>query len=373
MLYLLAGNLIDLRRAPGGAVTEPIELLLSAWRRTHDVALADRIDALTERDVASDRPWLFDRRDNRAHDAWLATLSRDHDALPALLRSLLIGSSRLLHARLDALATIPEDPRIARTLARMILAVSSSTRDVWASLVERAADPVANAAIRDVLPELASYDRSKSGLRSAFRFVRQRLPASVPMPALPPLPPRDEVEARLVDAIAEHPRDDGAVRVYADWLLEREHPRGEYLTLICRRERKGLTALLAKRLDHLANVAYLSGPLDDLATRWDRDRTFGIDRSLDVHWSATALSWHLAARHPLARAIGSMRFVGAERPQRFAAIAAFVSAAPRLSRLENVPASVAEPLAHVLDGGWRFENNALICDTRAARGAVLET
>jgi uncharacterized protein (TIGR02996 family) len=77
---------------------------------------------------------------------------------------------------------------------------------------------------------------------------------------------QDPTERDLVDAIAEHPRDEEPYLVYADYLLQRGHPRGEYIALVCQKQRSGLSAASARRLAALESTPYLYGVLDDLAT-----------------------------------------------------------------------------------------------------------
>jgi uncharacterized protein (TIGR02996 family) len=341
--------------------SESTSQLLVAWRASRAVELADQIDEVTRRDPAADHPLMIDRADLQgAHEAWMASWARARDRhLPALLRSVFVVAPNRLAERLQVLADHPDDPRVARLLARHIQSVTPSTQAVWSAIVERSRDPVAYQAIRDVLPELASFDRERSGLRTAFRFVRRRL-APVTHVTVPVLAPRDVTEDRLVDEIARHPDDPDAVGVYADWLLEREHPRGEYLALA--RQRGARTIAHARRLARLENVPYLMGPLDDLATQWTRPRPLGIDRHLDVYWSASTLSWLEAARHPLARSVESLRFVGAERPQRLVAIAAFVCAAPQLHLITDIPNELGDQLARTLAGPWRVAGTTLVRD-----------
>jgi uncharacterized protein (TIGR02996 family) len=55
----------------------------------------------------------------------------------------------------------------------------------------------------------------------------------------------------LLTEIYESPREDGPRLVYADWLLERGDPRGEFIMLQFKEERVGLTAVEKLRVERL--------------------------------------------------------------------------------------------------------------------------
>src|SRR5205085_1108367 len=103
---------------------------------------------------------------------------------------------------------------------------------------------------------------------------------------------------------------DGPYLVYADWLIERGRPLGEYIALSCQQRRGALSSAQARRLAILVEVPYLSGAFDDLASSRIRKRERGIDRELSVYWSTQPRSWGLFAASPLVRALASIHLVG---------------------------------------------------------------
>jgi len=338
-----------------------IDELLEIWRRTRSTEVADLIDRATRLLPRFDRPLLLDTRDDRdSHARWMKAWNDERgEAMPQLMRCLVSLGARL-SKRIEALAAVPDDPRIARALARNIL---SGTRD-WVPIIERSRDATAWNAIAGVSSEL---DFVAWGFRKALAFTSTS-PRAVELGATDLARVRaieaalvpDPTEGALVDAIAEHPAKDAPYLIYSDWLLERGHPRGEYIALACQKRRGKLSSALARRLAALERLPYLFGPLDDVATTWQRPRPWGIDRTLDVYGSPLALTWLEVAPHPLVRALESLRFIGVPLESRLSGIAAFARAAPRLRRIAGLSPAIGDELAKALGPAWRRDGGSVV-------------
>ena len=164
----------------------------------------------------------------------------------------------------------------------------------------------------------------------------------------------------MIDAIAEHAADDEPYLIYSDWLLERGHPRGEYIALACQQRRGKLSPALVRRLGALEAVPFMFGALDEVATTWRRERPRGIDRSLDVYGTTPNLAWREVALHPLARALERINFITEPNRQRVPGMAGLAAAAPRLRRFDGVPPDVANALVKALDGRWKRDDDAVV-------------
>src|SRR5262249_42634186 len=144
------------------------------------------------------------------------------------------------------------------------------------------------------------------------------------------------IECALVDQIAANPDDDGPYLVYADWLIERGRPLGEYITLTCQQRHAPLSPAQARRLPILVEVPYLCGVFDDMPATRLRKRERGLDRELSVYWSTQPRSWQQFATSPLVRALTEIRLVGSEQSGREKAIAELVRSAPALQRIADI-------------------------------------
>jgi uncharacterized protein (TIGR02996 family) len=216
--------------------------------------------------------------------------------------------------------------------------ISSERTQYWKSLLEQLAR------IRDV--------RTREPLRAAFRdftntyFDHHKQAKRIVAPFVidgEPLPAFSDADralvagvARAIDgleskdlhrglvaAIAASPADDAPRQVYADWLLERQHPRGEAIVQLSKGERPELTP-------------YLYGPLHDLgAIGYDQlDR--GLPTRLPLHWGASTLNWRAVARHPLVQTIETLDVGEVQQPPTGADLFAFARAATRLQGIHRV-------------------------------------
>jgi uncharacterized protein (TIGR02996 family) len=327
--------------------------LLEIWRRTRATEVADLIDRATRMLPRFDRPLLLEQSDR--DERWLQAWRTERDeAMPQLLR-------HVRYWRLPITEEAPDDPRIARMLARRVLEGGT----FWAPVIERSRDATAWQAVAGVFAELDGV--RQPGIRDAFRFALTRLPPvtldatdRACVQAIDALLVPDLTEQALVDAIAEHPDDDDPFLIYSDWLLERGHPRGEYIALACQKRHNGLSPALARRLATLERVPYLFGPLDEVATTWQRARPRGIDRTLEVYGSPTSLTWLEVARHPLVRALESIRFVFEPNVQRVPGLVAVARAAPRLRQINDVSGEVASRLVEELGTTWQRKGDDVV-------------
>jgi len=107
----------------------------------------------------------------------------------------------------------------------------------------------------------------------------------------------------------DDPDDPSGHQIYADWLLDRQHPRGEYIALAIRREAGSITPAQARRLAALEEVPYLFGAIDEVATSQVRPRVHGVDREIAVYWPASEGALRSLAVQPLARALETVSLI----------------------------------------------------------------
>jgi uncharacterized protein (TIGR02996 family) len=134
-------------------------------------------------------------------------------------------------------------------------------------------------------------------------------------------------ERALIAAIAADWRSDGPREVYADWLMEREHPRGELIMLEMKKRRSEAES---ERLTALQAIPRVFGPLASL-TESDAERERGLYRAIKLPYHANTLAWRAAAASPLAALIEEIEMENhLPTPEDFAA---FVAVAPRLRKV----------------------------------------
>ena len=349
-----------------GRVASSIDHMLVAWRDVRSPAIADAIDRATRLLPAYDRPLATSI--GKVHAAWVDVLHRDPSgAMPQLLQHLNVGGPAQSERRLLELAGLPDDPRVAMRLVELASMpdIPASRNQYWRSLYElvgRVRDVRTCEPLRRQLRDFA-WIGGHAPHRHAKRYVSDLVLA-------PPMEPRlderrtaqlaqlvdalavaerahDQTERALLAAIAEDRSDDGPYLVYADWLYEREHPRGALISLACKRYR---TNSETARYVHLEDLPYVFGYLYDFARRPALER--GLPRRLFTSVHAGTLTWRTAAALPLMSLIESIqlatgdRELGVQRPTP-ADFAAFLLH-PNLERLEtveDVPAVLADPVA----------------------------
>jgi uncharacterized protein (TIGR02996 family) len=335
----------------GGHLTPAIEAIAEAWRDSHAPVLADLIDRATRLTPEYHRP-LFDKRmswdgDKEAAKIWNAAFDSDPvAAMPQLLLNLAVGggASAILE-RTKRLAKLPLDPRLGARLVELQSERPWAQPNWWPPIIDvwlASKDARTFESILELESEEMHFGPRTSKLYAMARGTPPKLPAT-DQPAvtrieaeLHRLEEPYRTECSLVDQIAAHPDDDGSYLVYADWLLERGRPLGEYITLTCQQRTGALSPAQARRLAMLVEVPYLCGAFDDLPARRVRARERGIDRDVSVYWSTRPRSWRLFAASPLARALTRVSLTGSPLDHREQAIAEFVKAAPALERLDDI-------------------------------------
>ena len=358
-----------------GRVQAAIDAMLDAWR-THEraPAIADAIDRATKLLPAWDRP--FDGTDKEVAAAWHDAFDADPQAaMPQLLDHLATSGPAIAEKQLAALAGLPDDPRIGLRLAELAARhpVSPERTQFWKALLELVAR------IRDprTAPALCAAFRNFEGnYYNHHRQARRIIGAWAQNPPVPPqLGPKetaaldtigkrlskletksDRTEHDLIKAICDAWTDDGPRLVYADWLAEREHPRGEVIVLACKAERsdaenKRLTDVLRKPL---------YGPLEEVAHRWAFDRNLKLDRGLPtripIGWDTSALIWRKLVGYPLLATIEAIDIDIDESqlppPEELARVMRDPTAR-RLSKITNVPKDYGRGLAAAVGSGWR--------------------
>jgi len=258
-----------LRRAAAGGPEAALDPLLAAWERVRAPALAAAIEGVSAH-VTSTRSLPPGKTLRERQAAWLklAEAKRPED-VGVLLTDLVVGlKSPQALERIVALGQFPPDPRIARALADLVEQPpfqAGTTRPFWRRLFPLLVEHADPRTLKRLAPLSADYVRRigavtmgtimKGALDAALGELRERFPDGssaalppgasallAPLVALglsedPALRQDLQTEAELLRAIAADPRDDAPRLVYADWLLEKGDPRGEFIALQYRRHR----------------------------------------------------------------------------------------------------------------------------------------
>lgn len=162
--------------------------------------------------------------------AWLALAkTRAPDVLPLLLARLTDGPATDVTQRLSALIDFPTDARIADAAAGLIsrpvvrFDASTALYAVVALVLLAHADVSHLSAARTLAEELPSF----AWLERLFPST----PASKPRAKAAPVTAGPSSEDDFLRWIAEAPADLPRRQAFADWLLERGLPRGEFMAL----------------------------------------------------------------------------------------------------------------------------------------------
>lgn len=263
-------------------VLEKIAILVEAWRerrleRTAELVLAlDRHRSPTVRPASSSETqaiWL-----GRARDA-----ASDPGPRGELLADIVTTRREWSASRIAHLAGWTDDPRIVPALLGLVperVFSSHPCRPFWTAVfreVERRLDRTTAAVAARVAPK---------GITTFDRYLADKLRAiSRAAARTPPLPEPTAAEVTLLDAIGASvqasdatvdqrmreellaavwaaPSDDGPREVYADWLMERGDPHGEFIALQLARARRrvGPTPRENELLE--AHIRRWLGPLD---------------------------------------------------------------------------------------------------------------
>jgi uncharacterized protein (TIGR02996 family) len=215
--------------------------LLEAWRTGRSAVVADLIG-------------LLDARQPDALPAQLAAVltPRVSTTLERFTPLLRIDDPRVSAFALAQLERLPFTTPGAQPLLESFLRVVLERRDVRLlaaakTIREGLRTRLTRAPVRDAL--LAELDHAVTTLKRleptstpAARALTDGLRARLASLAAPA-----QSEEALLAAIYERPFEDGSRLVYADWLLERGDPRGEFITLQFKRRAGGLTEAEGKR------------------------------------------------------------------------------------------------------------------------------
>jgi uncharacterized protein (TIGR02996 family) len=352
----LSGTLLEQARQhlDAGRIAAAIDAMIERWRTDRANELADLIDRATRLLPTYD---LTLGPLSKKDDPWLAAFERGPmAAMPQLLQSINVGDARyggskLADRRLLELANLPDDPRVALRLAELasIFGVSPERTQYWKSLLEQLArirDPRTCRPLRATFREFTNtyFDHHRQARRIIRDFAMQDPPPVI-------LPAADRalvaemsraVEAAeasslartLVAAIAAEWNDDAPRLVYADWLVQRDHPRGEAIVIDCKRERS--VEETGRRADIALGYAYIYGALDDVADIQYDHLVRGIPTQLRMRWSTGTLNWRAAAGHPLVALVETVDVGDIQRPPDAEDLETFVRAAKRLRAIERV-------------------------------------
>jgi len=236
-----------------------LSLLLDTWRQTRDGRLAASIEVLSERLLAG-RPPPFDDRAKNPRQEWLALARKRTDVvIPWLLGTLMHLREDVTEERITEMASWPADPRIARVAARAL-------PELWGKNARRNAPRLLQllTAMGDprFIADLAPVARMQRALGGSIGpQVRATVAAleEVPVVALPAGSLTElehavaAVRGALSDAAATDlealhaavyadPGSDGPRLVLADALMERNFPRGEFISLQVARAANGTPA-----------------------------------------------------------------------------------------------------------------------------------
>nr|HEX4314304.1 TIGR02996 domain-containing protein [Kofleriaceae bacterium] len=364
--------------------------LLAAWRASLDVRIADAIDALSPLAAAEVRAPTDDAEWTRAASQrdpvmrhWLIVTLADVDG-----RGALVARARRLAS--DA----PDDPRVASALCDLVAAprvrVPESRSDTsWQQLfallahlrdprvVDRArAFPeawlraglrrgdhhVLSGHLAAAMPAIAAahdamVDDEDTGERAADPRARDALVADLAGELADiPASAATAFELGLLSAVYGAPADDAPRQVYADWLLDRGDPRGEFIALqLADRDPDRQRALIAAHGSRWLSpfgrsvlgrgARFARGFPDTLAaTAIDNNRAWSTVR-VAIGAVPEGDDWHLAS-------LRELRYVRG----------------PHIHQL----AMLARPLP-VTDVDWMtpFRGDVIADDDRAAFGAIV--
>jgi len=375
----LAGPLLvqAAQHLAAGRIVPSVEAMLEVWRRTRAPELADRIDRASRFLPSWDRPIAADKES--AHEAWMAAVAADPvGAMPALVLNVNVPAAAQAERHLVELAGLPEDPRISLRLAAVACFywLSPERRKYLNSLWEILAkhrDVRTCAHLRREFRDFTGtyYDHHRQGKRIVGDFVLAPGDPTLPEEEKPRLGGIDaalaqlerateRTELRLLEAIAEEPADDERRLVYADWLSERGHPRGELIVLACKKQRSKAET---KRLDALRKLPYLLGQLQDLANLSDSRLDRGLVHELAVDYWPGPLTWRALVGNSLLTLVTTLTLSSAQNQPPAEDLASLI-AHPVCARLTEVKGFREEEelraVAARVKGVFRVEGTSLV-------------
>lgn len=303
-----------------GRVQPAIDALVEHWRESRRPQVADLVDRATRLLPNWDRPISASAKETP--DKWTELFADNPSAnLPWLLLAVFAGGAAHAERHMIDLATLPDDPRISYRLAEVAVhfRISPERTQYWKSLWEivarhrdvRVCESLAKE-FRDFKGTYYNHHRQGKRIVAPFvldpraSFADERWPLEVHEPAdrrdFPNVEAalagleakRDRTEHELLAAIAKDRADPAPYLVYADWLSERGHPRGELIVLATKKKR---TAAEEKRSKELHGLSGIFGPVHELGDYGDV--VHGLGRTIKIDYFVGALTWRKAAGHPL--------------------------------------------------------------------------
>ena len=248
-----------------GQYREALRPLLRAWRIQPSEPLANAVAAVSARSTLGYLPPTGKTAAKR-NAAWLsAAVEGDPTQVAILVETLLeTRGSRQTMERLEALLVHGPDPRLSAKVASILEsppynASVSRTTSFWKRLFEmlpELGDPLLLGLGERLPPTWAAdqtlSERERETLQRRLRKAAPKLEARFPGGAPKPSPKAVRICTAIVKGLGEplrsavqdqrtqtdlladvytRPWDDAPRLVYADWLLERGDPRGEFITL----------------------------------------------------------------------------------------------------------------------------------------------
>jgi len=306
-----------------GHVGAAIEAMLVCWRETRVPEVADLIDRATRLLPNWDRPLGDDPK--TTHDTWMSRCASDPAAaMPQLLLDVLSeGKPAESERRLVELAGLPDDPRTSlRLTALSRYNVSPERTQFWKSLWEliaRMRDVRVCAPLRKEFRDFTGtyYNHHRQGRRIVGKLVLepekvfQTWPLSLSEAEQPRFAAleaalakaeaaQDPIELKLLAAIAENWDDPSPRLVYADWLSERGHPRGELLLLQSKPSR---TPAEERRYLQLARVPHIFGNYADLFVP-----SGTLSQQVAVGDNMATTMWRMVTGHSLLSVVEAITF-----------------------------------------------------------------
>jgi uncharacterized protein (TIGR02996 family) len=363
--------------------TSALRAALSTWRETFHPEVGRWVEVLGARLVTPLDELPLKKGERAQRLAELATTADDAQrsavlqAFEAFARD---ATGALVWPAVEAWAEVEPDPRVARMALRVLSGLEHDlTAKLWRRLVgcvERHGD---TGVAHDAQPYLETLRARGGGWGfSVERFenvlgklTAKRKPGYVDAAVLAQvkaaLERGDEAhtrarkaevqtEAAMLEAIVAAPDDDGPRLVYADWLSERRHPLGEFITLQVGRagRRAGKDAREREARLLAGNRKELLGPFDGVVAKQDLvfERGFVVEcvavQPLPVH-PLTRLLRHVTFEGRVGEHVRLDGLVSASGPPLLMGLAELPLQAPALKRwriFTRTPDLVASSLEH---------------------------
>jgi uncharacterized protein (TIGR02996 family) len=253
-----------LEAAKAGDFASCLESLLVEWRKTRIGALGTAIDRVSE--ILNDG--LAPPHGKKLAADWKALAAKKNPAdVGRLAEGALDGKPAEAEQRLEEMLEWPEDPRIGKAmlLAAHTGAFSDRSR-AWKALGELLLRNT-DSRFGEMLAEFAMV-RTENKAEGAMKRRIAPLAAKANIPAassdlIRKLTELDRIlpstsERKFLEAIFANPTDDAPRLVYADWLTERGHPRGEFIVLQCGEQTDDSKERIEELQEHAARA--LLGP-----------------------------------------------------------------------------------------------------------------